>query len=99
MSPRVCSGSRWSLARSKIDFPAEKVFVDGQPAFSPDGRTLAFIRAVAVGVDDIYLLTLSQDFQPIGEPKRLTFENQLVVSPVWTLEGRDYLFFWTISQP
>jgi Tol biopolymer transport system component len=47
---------------------------------------------VAVGVRDIYLLTLSEDFQPIGEPKRLTFENQLVVSPVWTLDGREIIF-------
>ena len=86
--------------RQRLTSPPEKVFVDSQPAFSPDGRTLAFIREVAVGVDDIYLLTLSEDFQPIGEPKRLTFENQLTFRPSLDLgRARDYFFFWTIPQP
>jgi Tol biopolymer transport system component len=68
------------------------VFVDSQPAFSPDGRTLAFIREVAVGVRDIHLLTLAEDFQPMGEPKRLTFENRLTFRPVWTLGGHEIIF-------
>jgi Tol biopolymer transport system component len=68
------------------------MFVDSQPAFSPDGRTLSFIREVATGVRDIYLLTVSDAFQPIGGPKRITFENQLVFRPVWTLDGREILF-------
>ena len=79
--------------RRRLTSPPEKVFVDGQPAFSPDGRTLAFIREVAVGVRDIYLLTLSEDFQPIGEPKRLTFENQLVFRPSLDLGRATRLSF------
>ena len=78
--------------RRRLTSPPEKVFIDSQPAFSPDGRTLAFVREVAVGVRDIYLLTLSEDFQPIGEPKRLTFENRLTFRPVWTLDGREIIF-------
>lgn len=66
--------------------------MDSQPAFSPDGRALAFIREVGVGVRDIYLLSLSEDFQPVGEPKRLTFDNQVSFRPVWTLEGREIIF-------
>jgi eukaryotic-like serine/threonine-protein kinase len=72
--------------------PAEKEFVDNQPAFSPDGGTLAFIREVTTGVRDIYLLALSEDFQPIAEPKRLTFENRLTFRPVWTTDGREIIF-------
>jgi serine/threonine protein kinase/sugar lactone lactonase YvrE len=78
--------------KRRLTSPAEKVFVDSQPAFSPDGRTLAFIGEVAVGVRDIYLLALSEDFQPIGEPKRLTSENHLTFSPVWTLRGNEIVF-------
>ncbi len=37
-------------------------------------------------------LTLSEDFQPIGEPKRLTFENQLTFRPVWTMAGNEIIF-------
>jgi Tol biopolymer transport system component len=71
----------------------EKRFVDSQPAFSPSGSTLAFIREVgAFGVSDIHLLALSEDFRPIGEPKRLTFENQATFRPVWTLAGNEIIF-------
>jgi Tol biopolymer transport system component len=78
--------------KQKLTSPPQKVFVDSQPAFSPDGRTVAFIREEAIGVRDIYLLTLSEDFQPIGEPKRLTFENRLTFSPVWALAGDEVIF-------
>jgi Tol biopolymer transport system component len=78
--------------RRRLTSAPEKLFIDSQPAFSPDGHTLAFIREVAVGFRDIYLLTLSEDFQPIGEPKRFTFENQLSFRPVWTLDGDEIIF-------
>jgi hypothetical protein len=78
--------------RRRLTSAPEKVIGDRSPAFSPDGGTLAFVRQVAMGVLDIYLLTLSKDIQPIGEPKRLTFENQVSWSPVWTLDGREIVF-------
>jgi serine/threonine protein kinase len=78
--------------KRRLTSPQGKAFMDSQPAFSPEGRTLAFIREVAVGVRDIYLLTLSEDLRPIGEPKRLTFENRLTFSPVWASDGREIVF-------
>jgi Tol biopolymer transport system component len=78
--------------KRRLTSASEKVFADGEPAFSPDGRNLAFTRGVAAGVRDIYLLTLSEDFQPMGEPKRLTFENQVTFRPVWTSDGREIIF-------
>ena len=79
--------------KRRLTSPPERGFADSQPAFSPDGRTLAFIRQVSVGVRDIYLLALSEDFQPIGEPKRLTFGDQLTFrQQVWSLDGREIIF-------
>ncbi len=78
--------------KRRLTSPPKKVFIDSQPAFSPDGHTLAFIREVAVGVRDIYLLALSEDFQPIGEPQRLTFENRATFRPVWILAGHEIIF-------
>ena len=83
----VESGERRRLTSAK-----EKVVIDSQPAFSPDGRTLVFVREVAIGIRDIYLLSLSRDIQQIGEPKRLTFENRLTFSPVWNLDGQEIIF-------
>ena len=79
--------------KRRLTSPAEKVFIDSQPAFSPDGRTLAFIReSSAPGVLDMYLLSLSENLQPIGEPKQLTFDSQVTLRPVWTAEGREIVF-------
>jgi Tol biopolymer transport system component len=70
----------------------EKMFFDNQPTFSPDGRTLAFVRNVKVGISDIYLLPLSKDFHAASEPRRLTFENRFVCRPAWTLDGQQIIF-------
>jgi len=65
---------------------------DSGVALSPDGRTLAFIRQVAWGASDIYLLPLSGELAPQGEPVRLTFEEQWARSPAWTPDGREIVF-------
>lgn len=64
---------------------------DAGPAFSPDGRTLAFVRASALSVTDLYLLSLTADLQPSGQPTQLTFWNQATTSPSWTPDGREIL--------
>ncbi len=56
---------------------------DSCPAFSPDGRTLAFRRWVAWANSDLYLLNLSQDLKPVGEPRRLTFQNLFTSGVAW----------------
>jgi serine/threonine protein kinase/WD40 repeat protein len=65
---------------------------DVDPALSPDGRTLAFVRHVELGVSDVYRLSLTENLQPQGELKRLTFENREVTTPVWTRDGNEILF-------
>ena len=65
---------------------------DSCPAFSPDGRTLAFFRWASWANSDLYLLDLSQDFKPVAEPKRLTFGNWRAASPAWTTDGRSLVF-------
>jgi len=60
--------------KRRLTSPAYQWGIDSQPAFSPDSRTLAFIReSSTVNALDIYLLRLSESLQPIGEPKQLTF--------------------------
>jgi len=65
---------------------------DSGVALSPDGRTLAFVRTVAWGASDIYLLPLSAALEPRGEPVRLTFEEQWIKGPAWTADGREIVF-------
>ena len=65
---------------------------DYTPAFSPDGRSLAFLRLSGWTAGAIYLLPLSGDFSAPGQPQRLTTDGRLVRSPVWTRDGRRIVY-------
>jgi TolB protein len=65
---------------------------DGLPAFSPDGRRLAFCRWSTYADSDLYMVNLSPDFRPLAEPKRLTVGNWLAVWPAWTVDGNALVF-------
>jgi Tol biopolymer transport system component/DNA-binding winged helix-turn-helix (wHTH) protein len=64
---------------------------DIAPAFSPDGRSLAFVRILSFAVSELHLLRLGGDLAPSGEPLRLSFENQRTTSPVWSQDGREII--------
>jgi Tol biopolymer transport system component len=70
----------------------ESLWGDEEPALSPDGRTLTFVRMQELGIGDVYLLPLGENLQPQGEPERLTYENLWVQSPVWTRDGKEIFF-------
>jgi Tol biopolymer transport system component/DNA-binding winged helix-turn-helix (wHTH) protein len=74
-----------------VTSPPPKGGDDIAPAFSPDGRTLAFIRILSFPVSELYLLNLSDDLKPKGEPLRLSFDNRRTTSPVWSRDGRDII--------
>jgi Tol biopolymer transport system component len=65
---------------------------DENPAFSPDGKTLIFARSIASEVSELYLLSLSRDLKPTGEPVRLTFENRRSYAPAWSFDGSQIVF-------
>jgi hypothetical protein len=44
------------------------------------------------GAGDLYLLGLSSDLQPVGEPKRVTFSKMYTAGPVWYPGGHSILF-------
>jgi len=75
------------LTRTTKDLPA-----DSCPAFSPDGRTLAFSRWVDLGICDSYLLNLSRDLKPVGEPRRLTFQGLPFAGSAWMSDGSALIY-------
>ena len=73
--------------RRRITTPQPGSIGDTGPAFSPDGRIIAFKRSIGPGINDIYLVSVSG-----GEPKRLTFGNRFTTSHAWTPDGRELIF-------
>jgi eukaryotic-like serine/threonine-protein kinase len=67
--------------RRVLTVPPPGSLSDTAPAFSPDGRMLAFARAH--GTSDIFVLPLTRSFDPAGEPRRLTFAEVWAGSPTW----------------
>jgi Tol biopolymer transport system component len=78
--------------KCRLTLPPAKSVGDIGPAFSPDGRTLVFSRVLGAGASDLYLLSLSNDLKPIGEPRQNTFNNWSASSPVWTPDGGEIIF-------
>jgi Tol biopolymer transport system component len=72
--------------------PPPQYWADGSPAVSPDGRTVAFARSPTLGIADIYLLALSDDFAPQGEPKQLTSDHNWLANIMWVPGGRAVLY-------
>ncbi len=77
--------------KRKLTFPPAG-HIDDTPAFSPNGRSLAFSRHSTLSAAEIYLLALSSDLAPKGEPKQVTLKRQVSKSPVWTASGREIIF-------
>ncbi len=64
---------------------------DTTPAFSPDGRALAFTRGIN-GRSDVYVLHLAEGYKPQGDAERVAVENLFNNGAVWTADGRDVVF-------
>jgi serine/threonine protein kinase len=80
-------------AMRRLTRPPTESSRDFTPAFSPDGRSLLFTRASGTRMAaDIYILSLSEDFEPVGEARRLKTDERFVSSPVWTLDRRHVLY-------
>jgi Tol biopolymer transport system component/predicted Ser/Thr protein kinase len=76
-----------SLEKRRVTSPPAGLLGDSTPAFSPDGKTLAFFRWVTVGPADVYLVPASG-----GEAKRLTFDGRSCRGLAWTADGRGIVF-------
>ncbi len=81
-----------SHEKSRLTSPPAGSIGDSAPAFSPDGRSLAFNRIVGPGISDLYLLALSESLELLGEPSRITFDDLDSYSPVWSPDGNEIIY-------
>src|SRR2546426_760824 len=73
--------------KTRLTSPPTGSVGDFFPAFSPDQKTLAFVRSLSIAAADIYLLPLHG-----GEPKRLTTDNTSIRGLSWTSDGKEIVF-------
>jgi len=85
---RVVLVSLASGARRPLTVPPPGILGDHDPAISPDGKNLCFVRWLAgSGASDLYVMPTDG-----GEPRRLTSDGVWIYSPVWTPDGREIVF-------
>lgn len=60
---------------------------DVDPAYSPDGKWIAFVRAIEGAVRDIYVIPAAG-----GAPRQITHDRRLVESLTWTASGKAIVF-------
>jgi Tol biopolymer transport system component/serine/threonine protein kinase len=79
--------------KRQLTFPPADARGDAGASFSPDGRRLAFIRHSAALISDLHLLSLTRDYRPRGEPRRLTVDACRMGGTAWTSDGRSLVFY------
>ncbi len=67
--------------------PPGAPFGDGGPAFSPDGKWLAFLRTTGPAIHDLYLVPVTG-----GEETRLTTDQRRISGCAWTPDSRAIVF-------
>ena len=96
-SERAASTSSWPRGGEPraVTFPKPPAF-DVAPAFSPDGRTLAY--AACAGPEDsqpacdVNVLSLDADLRPQGTPRPLTRQGLWMNGLAWTRDGRSIVY-------
>jgi len=92
-----------TLEKRKLTGPPSKSF-DSGPAVSPDGPALVFSRmSQDFSRSDLFLLKLSENLTPQGEPEKLTSDNRINHSPAWSADQREIVFLagnmaWIVNQ-
>jgi len=65
---------------------------DSDPAFSPDHRSLAFIRSLSIVDADVFALPLASGYAAASEPRRISSLHRMAPGLAWTRDGREIIF-------
>jgi Tol biopolymer transport system component len=100
-SARAAPGSPLAIIRINIETgeqealtaPPPEIAGDLNPAVSPDGRAVAFLRTSGLATSDIYVMFLSVEAHSQTKPRRLTSDGVNGAGPpAWAQDGRELIF-------
>jgi Tol biopolymer transport system component/DNA-binding winged helix-turn-helix (wHTH) protein len=75
------------LQPHQLTFPASSLVGDQDPVFSPDGKSVGFIRIIGEATADIYTVPVSG-----GTPRQMTFDKTFVNGMTWTADASKIVF-------
>jgi Tol biopolymer transport system component len=73
--------------KRRLTTPPKGQLGENCPRFSPDGRTVAFVREGVFGKSDIFLIPMDG-----GEMRRLTTDNGITLGLDWAADGQSVIF-------
>jgi Tol biopolymer transport system component/DNA-binding winged helix-turn-helix (wHTH) protein len=76
-----------TLSLRRLTEPEGVAWGDIDPAFSPNGERLAFVRSASPGVEDLFVVPVGG-----GEPERLTDDEREIHGLDWMPDGRSIVF-------
>ncbi|HZD49662.1 MAG TPA: winged helix-turn-helix domain-containing protein, partial [Silvibacterium sp.] len=71
----------------QLTFPTDNVVGDQNPVFSPDGKSIAFMRIIGEGAPDVYTVAVSG-----GPVRQMTFDKAAVFGLTWSADGKKIIF-------
>ena len=73
--------------RETLTLPAPGTLGDYNPAVSPDGSRIAFVRGINGATADLHVVSSNG-----GAPTRITWDNQDLVGLDWSADGRSLIY-------
>src|SRR5438046_9561387 len=78
--------------KRRLTSPPAPLVGDSNPAVSPDGSSVVFVRHSSPVTSELYWLALDKDWIARGEPLRLTQASLGASNPTWICNGKGVLF-------
>jgi len=73
--------------KTQFTTPPPGTVGDSNPVYSPDGRSIAFIRGVSSGVDDVFVKSVDG-----GPARRATNDRRYIISLAWSADSKHLIF-------